>query len=295
MHVAPMPPSINPQIAGKLEEMAELLEIQDANPFRVKAYRRAAETLKALGRDVRELLEAEGHRGLQALPGIGEGIATAISEMAATGRWGQLERLRGTLDAEQLFRSVPGIGPGFARAIHETLHVDTLEALETAAFDGRLVGVPGLGRRRVEAIRAALGAMLRRTRRERLVPAGGGPAVDRILAVDRDYRGRAEAGSLPTISPRRFNPEGVAWLPIMHAESNGWHFTAMYSNTALAHRLGKTRDWVVVYFYDDHHREGQHTVVTETRGPLTGRRVVRGRELECRQHYASEGADGKGD
>ena len=291
-----MPPrSINPQIAGKLEEMAELLELQGANPFRVKAYRRAAETLKGLERDVQELLEAEGHRGLQALPGIGEGIATAISEMAATGRWGQLERLRGTLDAEELFRSVPGIGPGLARAIHETLHVDTLEALEAAAFDGRLAGVKGLGRRRVEAIRAALAAMLRRTRRERQAPVEGGPGVDRILAVDHDYRARAEAGSLPTISPRRFNPEGVAWLPIMHAESKGWHFTAMYSNTALAHRLGRTRDWVVVYFYNDHHQEGQHTVVTETRGPLTGRRVVRGRELECRRHYAAEAAGGNGE
>ena len=45
------------------------------------------------------------------------------------------------------------------------------------------------------------------------------------------------------------------------------------------------RDWVVIYFYDDSHEEGQHTVVTETRGPLTGQRVVRGRETECRAWY----------
>jgi putative hydrolase len=49
--------------------------------------------------------------------------------------------------------------------------------------------------------------------------------------------------------------------------------------------VGRTRDWVVLYFYDEHHREGQHTVVTETRGPLIGNRVVRGREPECQAYY----------
>ena len=57
----------------------------------------------------------------------------------------------------------------------------------------------------------------------------------------------------------------------------------MYSNTARAHDLGRTRDWVVVYFYDDHHQEGQHTLVTETRLNLQGLRVIRGREAECRE------------
>ncbi len=66
------------------------------------------------------------------------------------------------------------------------------------------------------------------------------------------------------------------------------HFTALFSNTARAHELGRTSDWVVVYHYDDHHREGQSTVVTETQGPLLGRRVVRGREPECRALYAEK-------
>jgi putative hydrolase len=59
----------------------------------------------------------------------------------------------------------------------------------------------------------------------------------------------------------------------------------MYSNTARAHQLQRTRDWVVVYCYDDHHQEDQYTVVTETRGPLAGQRMVRGREIECREYY----------
>lgn len=86
---------------------------------------------------------------------------------------------------------------------------------------------------------------------------------------------------LPTIAPRRFNPERRAWLPILHTERDGWHFTALFSNTALAHELGRTGDWVIIYHYDGELEEGQHTVVTETRGPLEGKRVVRGREAEC--------------
>jgi hypothetical protein len=64
-----------------------------------------------------------------------------------------------------------------------------------------------------------------------------------------------------------------------------WHFTALFSNTATAHQLGRTRDWVVIHFYDDDHAERQRTVVTEVRGALRGRRVVRGREPECRACY----------
>jgi putative hydrolase len=97
-----------------------------------------------------------------------------------------------------------------------------------------------------------------------------------LLDVDREYRERAAAGTLPTIAPRRFNPSGAAWLPVLHTVRDGWHFTALYSNTALAHQLHRTNDWVVLYFYDDQHVEGQHTVVTETHGTLAGERVVRG-------------------
>ena len=66
----------------------------------------------------------------------------------------------------------------------------------------------------------------------------------------------------------------------MHVERDGWQFTALFSNTALAHELGRTDDWVVLYFHRDHGPEHQRTVVTETRGEHRGRRVVRGREDE---------------
>ena len=74
-------------------------------------------------------------------------------------------------------------------------------------------------------------------------------------------------------------------MPILHTTKADWHFTAIYSNTERAHKLDKVFDWVVIYFYDSHHQEGQHTVVTETHGNNTGQRVVRGREYECRVYY----------
>jgi hypothetical protein len=195
-----------------------------------------------------------------------------------------LDRLRGSIDPVSLFRTVPGIGPELARRLHDVLGVDTLEALEAACHDGRLACVPGVGESRAAAIRAALAEILDRSRlRTRVAPAAASvePPVQMLLDVDREYRDRARAGELPTIAPRRFNPNGAAWLAVLHTTRGPWHFTALFSNTARAHELGRTHDWVVLYFYDDQHVEKQRTVVTEARGPLAGRRVVRGREDEC--------------
>jgi hypothetical protein len=100
-----------------------------------------------------------------------------------------------------------------------------------------------------------------------------------LLELDHRYRTLADEGKLRRIAPRRFNPDGVAWLPILHDEREGWHFTVLFSNTALAHELGRTHDWVVIDYFRDG-EEGRATVVTETRGARRGERVVRGREQE---------------
>lgn len=276
------------QIAAALREAAAILAAQGANPFRVSAYRKAADTVERSAGELRARFEKKGAAGLDELPGIGAGIASAIQEMLETGRWTQLERLRGRLDPETLFRTIPGVGAELARRLHEALHVDTLESLEVAAHDGRLEGVPGVGTRRASAIRASLSDLLDRrrpTRRATPRPVAAEPSVAELLAVDQEYRDKGKADALPKIAPKRFNPQGEAWLPILHATHGEWHFTALFSNTARAHELGKTRDWVVLYFYDTDHVERQRTVVTEARGVLAGKRVVRGREDECRGYY----------
>jgi hypothetical protein len=273
----------NTRVAEALEQIGDLLEEQRASPFRVRAYRNAAATVRASCRDMGELLAAEGRTGLESLPAIGRGIAALIAELVETGRLRLLDRLRGAVHPEDLLASLPGIGPRLAQSIHERLGVETLEDHEQAAWDGRLASVTGLGERRVETLRAVLAARLAR-RPPRRGP-GAAPPVEEILVVDAEYRRRGEEGSLPLLAPRRFNPRRAAWLPILHMERGPWSFHALFSNTALAHRLGRTRDWTVVY-WENEGEEGQATVVTETSGPLMGRRVVRGREPECAQLHA---------
>jgi hypothetical protein len=268
--------------------MADLLEAQAANRFRVRAYRQGAATVRAMGEDPALILARDGLKGLTDLPNIGPRLARAIDEMAETGRWMQLERLRGETEPEQLFQVLPTVGPETARALHDHLHVDTLEALEIAAHDGRLEMVPGIGPRKAASIRAALAALLAR-RRRRSDADHEEPPVPVLLDVDGEYRREAEAGRLRRIAPRRFNPDGKAWLPVLHMDRDGWSLTALFSNTALAHELDRNRDWVVIYFGREGGPEHQRTVVTETRGPLEGRRVVRGRETACRAHYLGQG------
>lgn len=275
--------ALNVEIAAKLEQMADLLEQQGASGFRVRAYRRAAITIAALKEETAILLARKGRRGLMALPGIGENISSAIAEMCVTGRWSQLERLMGALDAEELFRMIPGVGPELASRIHAVLGVDTLEQLEIAAHDGRLERVQGVGPRRASAIRTYLSDRLGRRRLR--IPLLYEPSAAFLLDIDQAYRERAAAGALRKITPKRFNASGKAWLPIMHESRGKWRVTALFSNTANAHRLGKTHDWVVIYFSSNGGPEGQRTVVTETRGPCAGKRVVRGREAECESLY----------
>lgn len=276
----------NHRAAQIFRELASLLRLQDGNPFRINAYTRAASTLESLDRDACDILREQGLDGLTQLPTIGSGLASSIEEIARTGRLSQLDRLRGTVDPDRLFRSVPGVGEVLSRRIHDSLHVDTLEALELAAHDGRLESVPGIGARRVEAIKAAIASMLKRAGGPR-PDRGSAPPVHLLLDVDAEYRDKASRDVLAKLAPKRFNPEREAWLPVLHAARPPWHFTALFSNTARAHELGRTDDWVVVYFYDDDHREGQCTIVTESHGEQRGRRVVRGRERECGDAYAS--------
>ena len=292
----------NAVFADMLREMAGLLESQGDNAWRVTAYRKAADMIAAGPRSVREVFEHEGPAGLETLPTIGPGIAAAIGEIVQSGRWSRLDRLRGAADASTVFRTIPGIGPRLAQRLHDELEVDSLEALEAAAHDGRLERMPKIGARRAAAIRASLTQLLDRARALRrarpsaaAAATGGEPPVDDLLEIDRDYRAAAAAGKLPTIAPRRFNPQHKAWLPILHSRRGDWHFTALYSNTARAHELDRVHDWVVIYAEDPDHHERQYTAVTATSGPLAGQRVVRGREAQCRDWYASRGDAARAD
>lgn len=274
---ADLPLPVNAEIAGRLDQVAHLLDAQGANAFRIQAYRHAAASLRALPVAVDALYREQGLEGLERIPGVGGSIARAIRDQVVTGRLPMLERLRGALDPVGMFQTLPGVGQVLAERLHDELGLGTLEDLEVAVHDGRLAALPGFGEKRLAALSAALAARLGRSRVR--APAWHEPPIDEVLDVDREYRERAEAGTLPVIAPRRFNPTHRAWLPILHTVRGDRHYTALFSNTARAHRLGRTHDWVVLY-YDGGTEEHQCTVVTARSGPLRGHRVIRGREAE---------------
>lgn len=288
----------NHDIAKLFNQIADLLEIQGDNPHRIRAYRRGAERVRAIEEPLAELALAEDRQALEALPDIGQSLASLIIEYVQTGRSTLLDRLQGHVSPEDLFVKIPGIGEILAGRITAELESETLEELEQAAYDGRLQAIEGFGPRRVDGVRTSLESMLSRSawwRARRLAALGrqleadrrDHPSVEALLAVDATYRRRAQAGDLQRIAPRRFNPEGKAWLPIMHLQREEWAFTTLYSNTARAHLVGATDDWVVIY-YERNGKEGQCTVVTEWRGPLEGKRVIRGREAECESYYRAK-------
>jgi DNA polymerase (family 10) len=266
--------SDNEDLYVQLLRIAELLEAQRATPFRVNAYRRAASTVAELPDSMCERFAAGGVEALEKLPAIGKSIASLIREYARTGRISLLERLEGEVTTEEVLASVPGLGPVLAQRVHDKLGIETLEELECACADGRLAAVRGFGPGRAEGIAAWVASRLGRR------PTGRArPSVTALLSVDAEYRDSAAAERLPRIAPRRLNPEGRAWLPILHTRREGWEMTALFSNTARAHQLGRTHDWVVIHS-ERRGEQDQCTVVTERRPAGGTQRTIRGREFE---------------
>jgi DNA polymerase (family 10) len=283
---------VNLEVASKLDEVARLLDEQGANRFRVDAYLNAARTLRGLDRPITEIVKKQGIDGLKQLPGIGETLARLIHQLVVSGRLPMLDRLRGESDPAELLASVPGIGTKLAERLHDELGIETLEELEAAAYDGRLADIAGFGAKRIAGIRDTLATRLARVRERPSNALPDRPSVTEILDVDSEYRTRAVKGELPKIAPRRFNPERRAWLSVLHTTRGDRHYTALFSNTARAHEMERTGDWVVVY-YDGGNGESQSTVITAQRGPLEGRRIVRGRESECIEHYLASAKWGR--
>lgn len=136
----------NIQMAKTFEEVADLLEIQGANQFRVRAYRNADRTIGTLGTPVETLLKDDGH-ALEELPGIGADLAGKISDLCRTGELPMLAQLaRKTPESLVALLRIPGVGPKRARLIYQKLHVKTLAQLEKAARAGRLCELRGMGK-----------------------------------------------------------------------------------------------------------------------------------------------------
>jgi len=160
-------PVHNATVTAIFDEIADLLDIQGANPFRIRAYRNAARTIGELGTDIKTFIERGND--LKDIPGIGEDLASKIREIVQTGRCAALERLRSQVPpaVAELLR-LPGLGPKRVRILWHELDVQTLEQVERAARDHRIRSLHGFGDRMEERILHAAQARLGQSKRFKL-------------------------------------------------------------------------------------------------------------------------------
>lgn len=167
-------PVHNADVAAVFEEVADLLELEDSNPFRVRAYRKAARVVGDLGRDIGAMVRAGDD--LTELPGVGEDLAGKIREIVTTGTCCMLSELRKqTPSALARLMTIPGLGPKRVKLLSETLGVRTIDELTRAAREGRIREIPGFGAKSEQNILRSLA----------VTAAGGGSRLS--LAVAAQY------------------------------------------------------------------------------------------------------------
>lgn len=138
------------EVVRTLEEMAEILELTDANPFQILAYRNGAQNLDDFGGDLARAVES---RSLTEIPGIGRGLSAMISDLVLHGRSEECERLRSLLPGKlRELLQVPRLGPKRIRRLHQELGVDSVSALEAALREGRVRTLKGFGAKTEEQI-----------------------------------------------------------------------------------------------------------------------------------------------
>ena len=154
----------NVEIARLFNNIADYLEVKDENPFRIRAYRRAAQAIEGLPEDIAAIAE---RGGLLVVPGIGKDLATKIQEYLKRGAVGYLEELRKEIPAGVIeLLGIHGVGPKTAKVLYEQKAVDSVDKLEEMAKTGALAGLPGIKAKTAENI--LKGIAVWRSGRERM-------------------------------------------------------------------------------------------------------------------------------
>src|SRR5574341_1050118 len=155
----------NQQIAKIFAEIADLLELKGESVFRIRAYRRAAQNIDGLSKDVATLAEKE----LTAIPGIGPDLAGKIKEFIATGKIAKHEDLKKEIPGGVLeMLRVPGLGPKTTKMLYDTGKIRSVDELETLARAGKLAGLPGIQKKTEENILKGVELLKRGTDRRPL-------------------------------------------------------------------------------------------------------------------------------
>jgi DNA polymerase (family 10) len=178
-------PMRNADIAALFDEIADILEIQEANAFRVRAYRNAARQVENLSRDLKDMVEAG--EDLTELPGIGADLAGKITELVETGKCAALDKLqKESPEGITELLKVPGLGPKRVHALYHDLDIHTLEQLQRAAADGMIRQLPGFGAKTEKRVLQAAKELRQRPERFKLATAAQyvGPLLDYLGGVD---------------------------------------------------------------------------------------------------------------
>ena len=166
--------------------MLTRLEIRGANTFRVRAFRNAARRVDSLTTDVAELVESGE---ISKVRGIGKGIAGVLGEFVAKGRVDEYEEMRAEIpDSVFEMLLVPGLGPKTAATLYNKHDIDSVDALETAAREGRLAGIRTIGAKRQARLLRELGRFRERIARRRLGDVL--PIAERLIAHVEARAGR---------------------------------------------------------------------------------------------------------
>jgi DNA polymerase (family 10) len=151
----------NADVARVLQQIADMLEFKNENPFKFRSYQMAAETIGSMGTPVTDIVSRGGAAELQKIPGIGKTISAQVLEIIETGKSTYFEELTKDVPATVLdLRRVSGIGLKTAQLLYRDFGIKNLDELKSFAEGGGLASVPGLGEKTVARVKASLERLL---------------------------------------------------------------------------------------------------------------------------------------
>jgi DNA polymerase (family 10) len=160
-HQVGEPSRDNAEVARVLRQIADMLEFKNENPFKIRSYQMAAETIGSMGTPVTDLAIRGGAGELQKIPGIGKAISAQILEIVETGKSSYFEELTQDVPATVLgLRRVSGIGLKTAQLLYRDFAIKSLEELKSFAEGGGLASVPGLGEKTLARVTNSLARLL---------------------------------------------------------------------------------------------------------------------------------------
>jgi DNA polymerase (family 10) len=234
----------NLDVARTLTLLADLLEIQGANPFRIRAYRNAVNTLNGLSRSLEAMVEAG--EDLTELPGIGKNVAAHIDELLATGSIDRLREVEAEIPRSLVeLVQLPGLGPKKARKLYDELHIHSIDALEAAIGSGRVEELEGFGKRSAEKILQAIERHRKRTGRFRL------DDVEKLIAgLVEHMKGAPGLQRVEVTGSLRRRKETIGDVDLLaQAEGDGTpvveHFVG-YGGASRAEAAGPTKGSIVL-------------------------------------------------